>query len=92
MSDLPTFQELGFKDFDVSGYFGLLFPAGTPSERVEKIHASVLKALKSKELQTFMETSDYYTVASTPSQFKSFLQADYEQQSRILQDLGLSKK
>lgn len=92
MSDLPTFQELGFKDFDVSGYFGLLFPAGTPADRVEKIHASVLKALKSKELQTFMETSDYYTVASTPSQFKSFLQADYAQQSRILQDLGLSKK
>ena len=38
LPDTPTLQELGYKDFDVTGYFGLLFPAGTPHERIDAIY------------------------------------------------------
>ena len=30
LPDTPTLQELGYKDFDVTGWFGLLFPTDTP--------------------------------------------------------------
>jgi tripartite-type tricarboxylate transporter receptor subunit TctC len=91
MPDLPTFQELGFKDFDVSGYFGLLFPAATPKERVEKVQSAVAKALTSPEMQSFLQTSDYYAVGSKPDEFRAFLESDYKQQSKLMKDLGLSK-
>lgn len=92
MSDVPTLQELGFKDFDISGYFGLLFPAGTPKDRVEKMHSAVVKALASPELQSFLKTSDYYAVGSKPEEFSAFLASDYKQQERLLIDLGLRKR
>ena len=34
LPNIPTFQELGYTDFDVTGYFGLLFPAMTPQDRI----------------------------------------------------------
>ena len=35
LPDTPTLQELGYKDFDITGYFGLLFPANTPHDRID---------------------------------------------------------
>ena len=43
LPDVPTFQELGFKEMDVTGYFGLWFPAGTPRERVALIHREAVE-------------------------------------------------
>jgi tripartite-type tricarboxylate transporter receptor subunit TctC len=92
MADLPTFQELGFKDFDVSGYFGLLFPAGTPKERLEKMQSAVAKVLVTPEMKSFLDISDYYAVGSKPDEFRAFLEADYKQQEKMLKELGLSKR
>jgi tripartite-type tricarboxylate transporter receptor subunit TctC len=92
MPELPTFQELGYKDFDVSGYFGLLFPAGTPKDRVEKMQSAVAKVLMTPEMQSFLKISDYYAVGSKPEEFRAFLEADYQQQAKLLKELGLSKR
>ncbi|MEA2982848.1 MAG: hypothetical protein QOF91_189 [Alphaproteobacteria bacterium] len=89
LPDVPTMQELGYKDFNVAGYFGLLFPANTPRDRVERIQSETAKALAAPELKRIMETSDYYISGSKPDEFSAFLKKDYEAQDKLMREVGL---
>src|SRR5262249_45380610 len=48
--DLPTMAEAGMPDFDTSIWFGLMAPAGTPRDVVDKLAGAVAEALTSNEL------------------------------------------
>jgi tripartite-type tricarboxylate transporter receptor subunit TctC len=88
----PTMQELGYKDFDVTGYFGLLAPAKTPRERVELIYRESKKALASDEMEKIIVRGGQYVVGSSPDEFTAFLKKDNAYQDRLMVDLGLKKK
>jgi tripartite-type tricarboxylate transporter receptor subunit TctC len=92
LPNTPTLQELGYKDFDVTGYFGLLFPAGTPRDRVERIYHASKDALASPQLQRVLDISGMYPVGSSPEEFAAFLQRDYQYQDRLMGELGLKVK
>lgn len=89
LPDVPTMQELGYKDFNVSSYFGLLFPANTPRDRVERIQVETAKALGAPDLKRIMESSDYYIAGSKPDEFATFLKKDFEDQGKLMRDVGL---
>jgi tripartite-type tricarboxylate transporter receptor subunit TctC len=89
LPDVPTMQELGYKDFNVSGYFGLLFPAKTPRDIVERIQSETAKALAGPELKRIMETSDYYISGSKPDEFSALLKKDFEYQDKLMREVGL---
>jgi tripartite-type tricarboxylate transporter receptor subunit TctC len=88
----PTLEELGFKDFDVTGYFGVLAPAGTPKDRVELIYRESRKALEAPELKNVIERGGQYVVGASPADFLAFLKKDDAYQKRLMSDLGLSGK
>jgi tripartite-type tricarboxylate transporter receptor subunit TctC len=92
LPNTPTLQELGYKDFDVTGYFGLLFPAGTPRARIERIYHASKDALSSPQLQRVLNVSGMYPVGSSPEEFTAFLQRDYQYQDKLLGELGLKVK
>jgi tripartite-type tricarboxylate transporter receptor subunit TctC len=92
LPDTPTLQELGYRDFDVTGYFGLLFPVSTPRERIERIYSGAKKALASPELSRVIDVAGMYPVGSSPDEFGQFLRADFEYQGRLMDELGLRPK
>lgn len=92
LPNLPTLQELGYKDFDVTGYFGLLFPAGTPRDRIETIYRASKDALSSPELKRVLDVSGMYAVGSSPDEFAAFLKQDYAYQDKLMGELGLKVK
>jgi tripartite-type tricarboxylate transporter receptor subunit TctC len=89
LPDTPTLQELGYSDFDVTGYFGLLFPANTPSDRIDRIYRASVQALATPDLKRVMEVSGMYPVGSSPAEFADFLRKDYAYQDRLMTELGL---
>jgi tripartite-type tricarboxylate transporter receptor subunit TctC len=89
LASTPTLQELGYKDFDVTGYFGLLFPAGTPLDRIERIYRASKNALASPVLKRVLEVSGMYAVGSSPEEFATFLNRDYQYQDKLMGELGL---
>ena len=89
LPEVATFQELGFKEMDVTGYFGLLFPAATPRERVALIHREAVKALKTPLLQKVLADSGVRAIGSTPEQFGRFLEDDMRWQLDIMKRIGL---
>jgi tripartite-type tricarboxylate transporter receptor subunit TctC len=92
LPDTPTLQELGYSDFDVTGYFGLLFPANTPNDRIDRIYRESVNALATPELKRIMQTAGMYAVGSRPEEFAAFLRRDLEFQGRLMDELGLKAK
>jgi len=90
MPNVSTMQELGYKDYDITGWFGLLFPAHTPSDRIDRIHRESIKALKAPELQRVIDVGGFYTVGSSPDEFGGFLRNDYEFQGKLMKEIGLN--
>lgn len=92
LPDVPTMTEAGVPNYNLTGYFGIMFPAGTPKERVERIYRESAKALATPELKRIIEINGLYTVGSTPDEFTAYLKRDYEYQGRLIDELGLRPK
>lgn len=92
LPDTPTLQELGYKDYDVTGYFGLLFPAGTPRDRIDRLYQESIKALQTPELKRVLDAGGFYAVGSRPDEFAGFLKTDFDYQDRLMGELGLKAK
>jgi tripartite-type tricarboxylate transporter receptor subunit TctC len=92
LPNTPTMQELGYKDFDVTGYFGLLAPAHTPRDRVDRVYRETLKALASPALQRVIDSAGQYVVGSTPDEFAAFLKQDFDYQGKLMDELDLKPK
>jgi tripartite-type tricarboxylate transporter receptor subunit TctC len=76
---VPTFAESGFPDFEASVYFGLVAPAGTPAEIVQKISSDVSRIVRSSEFNDkYLVNFGFEPVGETPAQFTAFLKKDRE--------------
>ena len=51
LPDVPSMAELGFAGFDVSNYFGLVAPRGTPAEVADRINAALPRVLAMPDVQ-----------------------------------------
>ncbi|MDC7788345.1 tripartite tricarboxylate transporter substrate binding protein [Rhodoplanes sp. TEM] len=89
LPDTPTMQEEGFKDYELLGWFGVLFPAGTPKDRVERMHREIARALQTPELKKLIEDSGLYVDGAGPDAFTTFLKNDFAHQDRLMGELGL---
>lgn len=89
LPDTPTMQELGYKDYELLGWFGVLFPANTPRDRVERMHREIARALQTPELKRLIEDSGLYVDGAGPDAFTTFLRNDFAYQNRLMEELGL---
>lgn len=92
LPDTPTMTEAGIKDYVLTGYFGILFPAGVPRERVELIARESIKALASPELKRIVEDNGLFVVGSQPDEFTAYLKDDFAFQGTLMEELGLKAK
>ena len=76
LPSVPTIAEAGVPDLDVSVWFGLLAPAGTPPEIVRKIHDDVVKVLATPALAERLAAEGLEVVTMQPAEFGSFLRTE----------------
>ena len=76
LPDLPTIAESGLPDYDVSAWYGLLAPAGTPRPIIETVQQQVRKALQSPAVQQQIAEQGSEAVGSTPEQFGAFIASE----------------
>ncbi|ART49558.1 Bug family tripartite tricarboxylate transporter substrate binding protein [Acidovorax carolinensis] len=73
---LPTVSESGIQGFEASSWQGLLAPAGTPKEIVQKLNEALVKILMSNEIKQSFAASGVQPTPSTPAEFRQFIQAE----------------
>ena len=74
--ELPTLQESGVKDFDVSTWIGALAPARVGEARQRELHAAVTQALSQPAVKTQLAQQGLEWVGSTPAEFETFMSAE----------------
>ena len=88
LPDVPTVAEQGFKDFDVSTWYGVFAPAGTPKEFVAAVNAEINKLLATPEMKDAIHAQGAEPQAMSPEQFGTQLKADYQKWRGIVQASG----
>ncbi len=90
--DVPTFDEQGLKGYEVSGWFGLVAPAATPSEIIAKLNAAVVAALKDSEVIQRIRTIGMEPAPSTAAEFSSLIDSEIDKISKVLAKVGDAPK
>lgn len=88
LPDVPTVAELGYKGFDVSTWYGLFMPAGTPKEIVTTVNAEVNRLLATPEMKAAIIAQGAEPQAMTPQELQTLLKTDYQKWKGIVQASG----
>ncbi|MES2563845.1 MAG: tripartite tricarboxylate transporter substrate binding protein [Pseudomonadota bacterium] len=87
---VPTMSESGFPGFeDTAPWVGLLAPVATPPAIVNRINEGVRNAIAKPENRKRLEALGASIVGSSPSEFTSFLQKDWERWARVIKAAGV---
>jgi len=86
--ELPTMAEAGLAGFDISTWFGLLAPAGTPKDVIAKWNAEVTKILNSPDMRERLTAQGAEPAPTTPEQFAAFIQSEIPKYARIVKISG----
>ena len=89
LPDVPTVAESGYKGFDMSTWYGLMMPAGTPAPVVNQMNDAVNKLLATPEMQKAIHDQGAEPLAMTPEAFTQQLQRDYQGMEKIVRDAGV---
>jgi tripartite-type tricarboxylate transporter receptor subunit TctC len=87
--DLPTMAESGFPGFEAVPWFGLLAPAGTPKDVLEKLHAETVKALAMPQVRKKFDELGLEPVGSTPEEFTALMKKEMPEWAKVIKDAGI---
>ena len=88
LPDLPTIAESGVSGFDASSWFGLLAPAGTPKDVIQRINAEANKALQSPEMKEKLLGQGAEAVGNSPEFFAEYIKAETAKWAKVVKESG----
>jgi tripartite-type tricarboxylate transporter receptor subunit TctC len=89
LANVPTFEEEGIKGFDVTNWYGVMAPGGTPREIVNKLNADINKAMQVPEVRTRLEAVGTQLNEQSASQFEAFMKAEVAKYAKLVKDANI---
>jgi len=90
LPDVPTFDEIGLKGYEVVSFFGLAARAGTPRETVLRLNAALNKATQDPKLREILESRGSVVVQGTPEDFLNFIKAETAKFAPVIKRAGVT--
>lgn len=90
LPDVPTVAEEGYPGFESSQWFGLLAPAGTPPEAIDRLRKDAVKALESSSVSERLKHDSSTAVGAGPDEFKAFIKAETERWGDVVKRANLA--
>ncbi|WPB57202.1 tripartite tricarboxylate transporter substrate binding protein [Xylophilus sp. GOD-11R] len=88
LPDVPTLAELGYKDVDVSTWYGLFAPAGTPAPVVAQLNREVNKLMAAPEMRNAIHDQGAEPLSMTTDAFGALVKTDYVKWKDIVKASG----
>ena len=88
LPDVASFEELGYKGFDVVSWIGLAGPAGLPNDLVAKISSETLKIVQTAEVRDRLLAIGVEPVPANAEEFGAYIAREHAKWSRLVKDSG----
>ena len=89
LPEVPAIAEAGLPGYELSPWFAVYMPAGTPQPIVDKMNAALLEAMKLPEVRARFASIGAEPIGSTPQQLATHLAAEMTKWGKIIQDRGI---
>ena len=89
LPDVPTTRELGYPNFEISVWYGILAPAATPREIINRLNAELTKAVTAPDMQPRLAQAGVEPLTSTPEEFARFIQSEAQRFDKVIKDAGI---
>jgi tripartite-type tricarboxylate transporter receptor subunit TctC len=88
LPDVPTAQEAGLKDFDVTIWFGVLAPAGTPATVIDKLSREIGAVMSTDEMKKRMQADGAEARPTSPAEFAALIRSDLAKWTPVVKASG----
>jgi tripartite-type tricarboxylate transporter receptor subunit TctC len=92
LPEVPTMQELGYKDFAFNGWLGILAPTGTPQPVIERLHKEIEEAVKSPDIQALYTRLGMDPTVLSPKAYGDEMKKDIARYNAVAQRAGIEKE
>src|SRR5690348_2476630 len=89
LPDVPTIAEAGVPGYEATNWWGIIAPAGTPKEIVDKVHAALSAAQNSPDTQRRLESEGADMVRMSPQEFGAFMVSEMEKWGKVVAQSGI---
>ena len=89
LPDVPTAEEAGLGNFDVTTWYGILAPAGTPRPIITRLNAEFVKIMRSPEMKERLATMATDPLTSTPEEFGAYIQREIAKWGDVIRKAGM---
>lgn len=86
--DVPSVAELGYPQLESLAWIGLLAPAGTPAEVVNRLHAEGAKAMRAPDTRDALGKQGFDVVGNSPAEFSAWIRAEQVKWSKVIRSSG----
>ena len=87
--DIPTFAESGFPGFEAVPWLGLMAPAGTPADIIDKIHKETVTDLALPDVRKAMGDQGLDIIGNSPAEFAAVLTKEIPEWAKIIKEAGI---
>jgi tripartite-type tricarboxylate transporter receptor subunit TctC len=87
--EVPTVAEAGVPGYELSVWFGVLAPAGTPRDIIVRLNTEIVKILNAPDVKDRFAKQGVEVRTSTPEQFSEFLRAEVSRWAKVVQDANI---
>ena len=89
LPDVPTVAEAGLKDFEVTTWYGILAPAGTPQPVVRRLNAELVKIMHAPEMKEKLTATGTEPLTSTPEEFAAYIKREIAKWGDVIRKAGV---
>ncbi len=91
LPDLPTMVECGFPGFDVTTWWGMFAPVGTPGAVIERLNRETVKIMARSEMREKLAAIGLEPMGGTPAEFAAVLRAEAPYWERLIKEAGIKQ-
>jgi tripartite-type tricarboxylate transporter receptor subunit TctC len=90
LPEVPTLAEAGAPDQESDIILGVLVPAGTPRDIIDRLHAQIVKVVAMPDVRARLAALGFEPIASTPNEFADRINSEIDKWAEVIRAVGIT--